>query len=118
MISVDGFLQRKYVEGKYNCYDFVRDVWRELTGVDIGDMARPQMDKEGFEGRWEHVAAKWVRLDALRDPCVVLFQRPRMIPHVGVYMRGKVLHLPHGSNARFEDLAVAKIGFNRLSYFT
>lgn len=118
MKSVDQFLHRKYIEGEYNCYDFVRDVWLELCGVDIGDMPRPQMDKEGLQGRWEHVAAKWVRLDALKDPCVILFQRPRMIPHVGVYVRGKVLHLPRFSNARFEDLSVARIGFNRLSYFT
>lgn len=118
MQSVDQFLTRKYVEGQYNCYDFVREVWAAICGVDIGDMERPKMDKEGMVGNWEHVAAKWQRLDALRDPCVVLFQRPRVIPHVGVYVRGKVLHLPQGSNARFEPIAVAKLGFTRLSYYT
>lgn len=118
MESVDAFLDRTYIEGKYTCYDFVREVWKEITGVDIGDMARPTIGKEGMAGEWDYVAAKWQRLDALKEPCVVLFQRPRMIPHVGVYIRGKVLHLPKDSNARFEELSVASIGFKRLSYYT
>lgn len=117
-MSIDKFLDRVYIEDKYNCFDFVREVWQDLTGIDIGGLQTPKMDRRGLKGDWDYTAAKWVRIDAPKDPCVVLFMRARAIPHVGVYIRGKVLHLPKGSNVRFEDLSVASLGFTRLSYYT
>ena len=45
------------------------------------------------------------------DPCIVLFKRNRVLPHVGIYVRGKVLHLPERSNGKFEPLEIASLGF-------
>jgi hypothetical protein len=118
MIRVDDFLDR--VPGAdYKCFDFVREVWLRSFGVDVGDQLA------GLRAALEHrkVAMSEVKRFTksdfpVVDPCFVVFQRKRSIPHIGILFDGRVLHLQGGASAqysRFKDIArrYTKVSFYR-----
>ena len=111
--SVDAYLGRAYERGRYDCLHFARDVWRDATGEDLG------VRLDGLLGRTadRHVQPRHVRafrrLDGFRDPCIVLMHGPRRDPHVGVFLRGRVLHLREEGSA-FDPVEVATFGFSQV----
>lgn len=90
---VDRYLDRRFDKARYNCFDFAREVWKELTGVDLGAQTPEDISISAFTARALFVANSLEKLDAPVDPCLVLMRRARIEPHVGVYYRGRVLHL-------------------------
>jgi hypothetical protein len=56
-------------------------------------------------------------LKAPVDPCVVLMQR-QAETHVGVYLRGRVLHIYERGGVQFQPLCVATLGFPKVRFFT
>lgn len=113
--SVDKYLDRVRHKG-YNCWDFTCEVWLELTGEDI----RERLPKLVGDFRTRRVTIGGIRgverLDKPIDPCIVVMQRLRMVPHVGVYLRGRLLHLPN-SGAEFRPLDVAKRCYQKVTYY-
>ena len=108
--SVDPLLHRRFDRRRYDCLHFARDVWLELTGEDLaarldGLLAAPE-DR--------HVLARhrraFQRLPGPREPCLVVGQRRHSAPHVGVFLRGRVLHLRE-EGATFQTFADAMRGF-------
>ena len=115
-MSLDSFFEKRYNRQTYNCAHFVCDVWKSLTGQDIGT------ELEGFlrppkERRTDPALRhKFRKLKQPESPCLVLMQRPRSVPHAGVFVRGKVIHL-HESGVEFLPLEVATRGFNKLGFY-
>lgn len=110
--SVDEYLGRRYVVGEYNCFHFAAEVWQDLTGQDLiakyGDAV--------VDGSLSHRAIKHFKvLDKPQDPCIVLLQVKRQSPHIGVYLRGKVLHI-RSIGARYEPVHFARVGFTKIRY--
>lgn len=117
MISIDKFFFKTYNRKLYNCAHLACEVWFEMTGEDLSE------PMQGFlKGRGETKAVlsdlrKFKRLKKAVSPCFVLFQTPRVAPHVGIYIRGKVLHIqPRG--VEFQPLDVAAAGFKKAGFFT
>lgn len=50
------------------------------------------------------------------SPCVVLMQRAKAAPHVGIYLENKVLHILEAS-VQYQPLDVATLGFNKIRFF-
>lgn len=98
-MSVDRWLSAKYSES-YNCYDFARDVYLDLAGRDIG----PQTVGHG----------RFERLRGPVHPCLVLMRG--RLAHVGVYWRGRVLHLSR-EGVHYQDLEVATLGYQHVRYY-
>lgn len=108
---------RQYNRETYNCAHFVCDVWKELTGKDIekelsGFLRPPKERQAGMDLR-----RTFRKLEKPESPCVVLMQRPGTVPHVGVFVRGKVIHI-HERGVEFLPLDIAARGFDRLGYYT
>lgn len=113
--SVDEFLLRKY-RPDYTCLEFAADVWEAHTGTNIMALlksfhtpvndvkARRQSLRLGFE------------LATPEDPCIVVMQRPKVTPHIGIYLRGRVLHL-QPSGAEFQPVDVAARHFTRTKFY-
>lgn len=57
-----------------------------------------------------------VALAAPVSPCIVLMRRPRTTPHVGIYLRGRVLHITqHG--VHYVALDIATLGFKVVGFY-
>jgi hypothetical protein len=96
---------------EYNCWHFLRDVWRDATGHDLGD--RVPASVKAYRDRFDVGAREeQTRIDSPVTPCIAYFPKARKAtPHIGMYWRGKVLHLDH-SGVVFEriDTMTARMG--------
>lgn len=117
-MSVDRYLDRQYDARHYNCAHLVCEVWSDIKGEAMAEMLR------GFLCGPAQRQAKASDLRRIRflgrpeSPCVVLMQSPGQPPHVGVWIRGRVLHLPEKGTAQYQPLDVVRIGFRQVRFFT
>lgn len=104
MIDTDKYLSSVFDIKSYNCWHFVKDVWLELRGqlLEVATVRQAQVD--------------YVELPAPRSPCLVLMEAVGQVPHVGVYLNGKVLHLKQ-NGAWYQPLEIASVGFQSTSFY-
>lgn len=112
---VDEFLDR--VPGPdYNCLDFTREVWLAWTGEDItakltglvGAFKTREVTTDGVRG--------FDRLLEPVSPCFVVMQRLRLVPHVGIFLEGRILHMPD-RGAEYQPLIVAQAHYHKIRYY-
>lgn len=114
-LQSDRYMGRVFHPENYTCWDLLREAWLDLTGVDIGDRTPHPATIMSLRERVDRDTGDFQRLDAPRTPCIVLMRQRRAVPHVGLYWRGRVLHLrPPG--VRFERLVDASRGFSQVSF--
>lgn len=112
--SVDKYLNRSYNRDFYSCLDFARDVWLDHTGIDIRERLSSLFAPVQDRRLCGHIDFK--RSECPVDPCLVVMQRKHAIPHVGVYLRGRVLHIvEHG--VEYLPLDVASRGFATVRFY-
>ncbi len=116
-MSIDRYLGARHKGGQYDCLKFAADVWQDETGEDL--MARlggALEEGSGLEQAFTRAARGFKRTEVPVDPCIVLMRRPKTEPHVGVYIRGRVLHLTR-IGARYVDLGVACLGYKSVGFY-
>jgi len=115
-MSVDKYLNKVYCPQNYNCAHLVCEVWKDETGIDISHALQGFLG--GRKARRVVLADLRIfkRLKAPLSPCLVQFQSHRDAPHVGIYLRGRVLHITK-SGVRFEILETVSIGFKKVGFF-
>lgn len=108
----------------YNCGHFVREVWLDLTGVDLGLRMPEKITREDLLqafslGEREIVGKIIHEIPEPVDPCLVMFQTKLNVPHVGVYVDGALLHLPKNGNVEHAKLeaVMSKGGYSSARYF-
>jgi hypothetical protein len=99
-MSIDKYLDRMPTKN-YRCFDFVNEVWRDLTGKDA---------IQQFLNR------KFVRLAGPVSPCVVAMQKRDTTPHVGIFIDGRILHL-RDYGVEYQPLVVARSFYTRIKYY-
>lgn len=113
---IDNFLDRRYNRRSYNCAHFVADVWEAETGEPIrealdGFLAPPRARRVDWSQR-----RHFTRLEAPRSPCLVLMDRPKSTPHVGMFLRGRVAHIqPVG--VQFMPLDIVTLGYKTVRFY-
>lgn len=113
---VDPYLQWKYQQRTNNCWHLAQDVWSNLTGVDLGDQTPAEHSAMAYTNRAVMVANTLKKLDKLQDPCLVLFQRKRLEPHIGVYYRGKVLHM-NSRGPAYQDIDFVSASYTTTEFY-
>lgn len=117
-MSVDKYFTRVYRPGAYNCLHFAAEVWLDITGHDLHDQLTSLMQfRLGDRSVERGHVRDFVVLEKPEDPCLVMMQRLRRVPHIGVWIRGSVLHLQARSGVQYMPLHVAAFGFERVRYF-
>jgi hypothetical protein len=89
----------------YDCWDFAKDVWLEETGEDLTKYNLLSLRKY------------FKSIDTLKDKMAMVLFKRRHKYHVGVWVRGGVIHLHDQLGVRYESLAVASIGFSERTYY-
>lgn len=115
-MSIDKYLDSYYDQCKHNCLHYVSEVWEDLTGQNIRQVLGTVLDgriadrKLAFE-----VARRFKVLEKPQSPCLVFMQAPRTVPHIGIWIRGRVLHLTQ-QGPMHVDVDVAAVGFKSVRY--
>jgi hypothetical protein len=115
-MSVDKYLDRTFDRSRYNCLDFVREVWLDLTGIDLASklMGVFGCPSERTPSR-KHFRA-FREISNPGDMCLVYMESPKTAPHIGVFIRGRVLHL-HERGVEYLPVDIAARGFKRVRYY-
>jgi hypothetical protein len=117
-LSIDPLLDR-IPTASYNCLDFAIEAWRYLSG-DPEAAERLERLSEGVRAEDGHVILSGVRgftkLDRPRDPCLVVMQRTRTSPHIGIFLRGRVLHLKE-CGVEYQPIQVVRRYFTRIGFY-
>lgn len=100
----------------YNCAHFVADAWERETGHDIRPILVGFLAPARERRALPHVAHDMRRIPAPASPCIVLFRRVKATPHVGLFVRGRVLHLTEQGPIR-QLLSVASIGYSSVRFY-
>lgn len=114
---IDEFFFRTYDRNNYNCAHLVAEAWLKITGEDIEAALTGFLRPFRARSVGMSLRHKFVRLQAPQSPCIVLMNRPGAVAHVGVYYRGKVLHI-HASGTEYVPLDVARRGFTSARFYT
>lgn len=118
MPSIDPLLGRTPKPG-YNCLDFVGEAWTYLMG-DCDATKRLQRLNEGIHAEDGHVVLSAVRhfrkLDQPASPCFVVMQKTRTQPHIGIFYKGRVLHMKE-NGVEYQPLAVIQRYFTRIGFY-
>lgn len=95
-------MARQYDENTYHCVHFVVDAWRVLLDEDISadfsGMLTP-LESASVMPLWPDL---FVEIDNPQKPCIVVLRKGDRTPHMGMWYKGKILHLreegPHYAN--------------------
>lgn len=93
MESIDKWFGRKYKFNVYTCSDFTRDVWLDLTGVDLAGVLNGLLEAQDPRGIRKAHARRFRVLRKPTDPCLLIMQKPGLPAHLAVYIGGDVLQL-------------------------
>lgn len=117
-VYADDYHGRRFDLRSNNCWHFARDVWLDITGVDLGDLTPDSLEPEALQSAAAaaYLGARFRRVVPQRLPCLALAERARRMPHVGVYMRHRVLSL-HEAGVAFQTIPEFATGFTRVSFF-
>lgn len=114
--TVDKYLNKRFNLHHYNCWDLVREVMIELTGKDIGDRTPNPPTALSRIRKFNDEEKDFIKLDKPESPCIVLFKRKKGIPHVGVFWKNKVLHLPE-TGAKYQPLNIVAVTFTDIGFY-
>lgn len=115
--SVDKYLTRVFNISSYNCWDLVREVWLDLTGDDIGKRTPIPPTIRSMKEKFTTEESYFLKIEKPVSPCIVLMKRNKMLPHVGIFVKNKVLHIKE-SGVEYQNLSVASIGFKEVGFYT
>jgi hypothetical protein len=113
-MNIDAYLTRR-PRGE-NCWQAVQMIWLDLTGVDLGDRTPERIAKEALLSRFDTDVPGFEQQSGPVDPSIVLMRSPGVVPHVGVFMRGKVLQLA-GGRYSFRPVEEATTGWDKVGFY-
>lgn len=114
-VDLSQYMNRRFELRGYNCWSFVCEIWYDLTGNRISD--------EVVDFGWSETqslvsshAQKLVKLREPESPCIALMQRKGQTPHVGIYYKRNIIHLPQ-TGPQYQSVQHATLGFTSVSYY-
>jgi hypothetical protein len=113
--SVDEFLDRTFNLRNYNCWHFACEVWEKLTGQTINAQLNG-LRQDILQNTVDGHADRLTKLDTPLSPCLVLMRRSKSLPHVGVFIHGRVLHL-NEEGVWCQPLTKVSVGFTEIDYY-
>lgn len=115
-MSVDIYLNRTFDRSKYNCLDFVREVWLDLKGIDLAIPLQAVFGPPAVRTPTRKMFREFQKISTPQSPCLVLMERPHAAPHIGIFIRGRVLHLSE-LGVEFQPIDVASRAFTSVRYY-
>ena len=109
MRSINEYLLNKHTPNgrRYpylDCWGLVVDVYREMLGITLNeytDLSQQDMSKALM---YERQAGRFREVDEPRDYDVIAFFIGGRLFHVGIWLKGKILHTSQKKNCRYETL--------------
>lgn len=92
-MRIEPYLAWRWHPKRCHCWHLARAAWLELTGIDLGAREPESMAADALRAHFEREALDFERIDRPLSPCLVLMLNPGAVPHVGVFIRGRILQM-------------------------
>lgn len=115
-LDIESYLSRRFDIVSMNCWHLVHDAWFELTGEDLGWRTAGNMLRAAIKGKFDGSIARFEKLEAPQEPCIVLMRRPGAVPHVGIFYKRKILQMTT-RGASYIPLDAATTGYRDVSFY-
>jgi hypothetical protein len=118
-MSVDKYFDKEFNgtnAKRYDCLNFARDVWLDIKGIDLAIKLQGAFGPPSGRTPRRQFFREFQKISKPQDPCLVLFERPRAAPHIGVFIRGRVLHLKE-TGVQFQPLDVISFQFKTVRFY-
>lgn len=116
--SIDPLLSRTPAPG-YNCLDFVLEAWNHITGdPDVAEKLNAlSAGIHAEDGRVILSAVRgFAKLSQPASPCFVVMQRTKTQPHIGIFYKGRILHMKE-TGVEYQPVQVARRYFSRIGFY-
>lgn len=114
-LQPDRYLGLVFHREEFTCWDLIRRAWLDVTGFDIGDRTPHPATPAAMRARFDAEESDFILLAGPVTPCIVLMRQRLAVPHVGLFWRGRVLHM-RPAGVRYERLVDARRGFGQVSF--
>lgn len=113
---IDPLFGKTYNPPHYHCSHFLCDAWQMVTGEDLTARMAGVLRAVSTGGIKKSDFTPFRRIAKPESPCIVLLRRHGVSPHVGMFWRGRVLHIS-AQGVHYMPLRVVSIGFDKVSFY-
>jgi hypothetical protein len=100
----------------YNCVNLVVESWYTETGQDISATFQGVLVPKDQRLVQAAIRGDFTPVPQPVSPCLVLFRCGKATPHLGLFVRGKVLHLSERGPVR-QLIANASLGYDSVKFY-
>lgn len=113
---IDALFSKVYAPPEYHCSHFLCDAWQHITGQDLRTRMAGVLEAVSTGQMKPSDLTQFQRIDAPVSPCIVLLHGRGLNPHVGMFWRGRVLHIGW-QGVQYMPLNVVSAGFTKVSFY-
>lgn len=112
MIKVDDYLGKKFHWRELNCWELTRNVWKEITGVEIGyptpdgPLSSAMFTERLGRGLQDALDTGVLTQCEFGSPTLAFFTSRFTNPHCGVVIDGLVLHIMPFHHVRHDPVGL------------
>lgn len=114
-MSLDSLMGKRYT-ATYTCLNFACDAWELETGQKLNDKVLSLLTAKSSRVVAREELNEFELLKEPVSPCVVILRKQLRPLHIGIYVRGKVIHLTD-DGVRMQPLDHLKLCYDRLRYY-
>lgn len=113
MIDLAKYQTKRYDDDHYNCLHFAVDIYRDITGCDMGLYVDDLMTGRSKRKINTEKLKNFEPIDIPRDPCLAVMHGAEL--HSGIYHQGVIIHF-NINGIHCNPPHIAEIKYGRMTY--
>jgi len=114
MLNLCKYDDKQYNDNDYNCLHFAVDIYKDITGDDMGVYVAELMTGRGKRKIDIVKLKRFVQLESPIDPCLALMHSAEL--HAGIYHQRKIIHITE-SGVQCVAPHIAELKHGRIKYY-
>lgn len=114
MLDLAKYQSKRYDDDNYNCLHFAVDIYRDITGRDMGVYVDDLMTGRGKRKINTDKLKSFEQLKAPCDPCLAIMHGAEL--HTGIYHQGKIMHF-NDAGIHCNPPHIAELKYGRITYY-
>lgn len=114
MLDLSDYDNKQYNDNDYNCLHFAVDVYKDITGKDMGVYVGELMTGRKKRKVCAEKLKDFKQLDSPTDPCLALMHGKEL--HAGIYHQAKIIHITE-TGVQCVPPHIAELRHGRIKYY-
>ena len=115
MIDLSKYADIKYDDRSYNCLHFAVDIYKDLTGQDMGLFVDELMTDKDHRTINPSKLKNFTQIPTPISPCLAIMRGQAV--HAGIYHSNAIIHLTE-AGIQSTPTHIAQVQYGNISYYT